>query len=621
MADISKNINILFIEDLPSDYELAVRTLTRGGLNISHRRVDTEKEMIEALSELNPEIVISDYSMPKFDGMRALKILLEHNSDIPFIMLTGSKNEETAAECIKAGAADYVIKERMKRLPFAVKEAMYQAEARKALRHTQTRYKQLLEGMLDGFVYVDQNGVIVDSNEAYRRMLGYSARELAALTYNDITPPGWHNYEEWILNEQIKKYGYSVVYEKEYRRKDGSVFPVELRTFLATDESGRYAGLWAIVRDISELRKTDKLIKTLNQTVEQSPVSIAITESDGSIGYVNKAFTSFRQYAPQEVIGRKPRIFNPGHLSDEDYELMWSTLRSGHPWEGEFKNRKRDGTEFWENVIISPLLQEDGTITNYILIMEDVTEKRQILDDLVAAKEKAEESDRLKTAFLHNISHEIRTPMNAIIGFSQFLNDPELLPEDRQTFSELIAQSSNQLLSIITDIVSIASIEAGQEKTVERETDINRVIRLVTEQYSIKAEGSDIILRYNLEQPDGECNTYTDEVKLTQILSNLVNNAIKFTHKGFVELGYLRTGGLIEFYVKDSGIGIEPAMHEKIFERFRQVETTETRQFGGSGLGLSISRAYVELLGGKIWLDSTPGKGTTFYFTIPEKKA
>jgi PAS domain S-box-containing protein len=613
MTVLPRKINILFIEDLPSDYELAVHTLKREGLDFNEERVDTEKEMLISLSNFDPDIVISDYSMPRFDGMRALNILKKHNRDIPFIMLTGSKNEETAAECIKAGAADYVIKERMKRLPFAVREAVSQADARKTLRKTQIKYRQLLEGMLDGFVFISMSGVILDSNESYRRMLGYSTTELENITYQDFTPSRWHESEERIVQDQIIRNGFSEVYVKEYRTKDGTVFPVELRAFLVKDEFGNNEGIWAIVRDISDRKKADILIRTLSKAVEQSPVSIAITNSGGHIEYVNNAFTLFRQYTIEDVIGKSPRIFNPGHLTANAYETMWETLRSGRIWDGEFRNRKKDGTEFWENVIISPLLQEDGTISNYILIMEDVTEKRQILDDLVAAKERAEEGDRLKTAFLHNISHEIRTPMNAIVGFADFINDPDLLSEDRKTYSELISQSSNQLLSIISDIVSIATIEAGQSRPNLDICDLNSIVRLIAEQYSVKAESMNLGLKYSTQLSDQESQIITDEVKLTQILSNLVNNAIKFTEGGSVELGYNVGTGLLEFFVKDTGIGIEKEMHDEIFKRFRQVETTETRQFGGSGLGLSISKAYVELLGGTIWVNSAKGKGSTFF--------
>jgi len=252
----------------------------------------------------------------------------------------------------------------------------------------------------------------------------------------------------------------------------------------------------------------------------------------------------------------------------------------------------------------------------YLQINEELNLTNQ---ELFLAKEKAEESDRLKTAFLHNISHEIRTPMNAIVGFSGLLSDPDLLPENRQDYSELIIQSSDQLLSIINDIISIASIEAGQEKVQENEININLICKLINEQFFTKDTNPNVRFRLQTSLAHEEAFIVTDSTKLTQILTNLIGNALKFTQEGFVNFGYTVKDNFLEFYVEDSGIGISSDMHAEIFKRFRQVETTTARTFDGSGLGLSISKAYVEMLGGHIWLRSEEGKGSVFYFTLPHK--
>lgn len=253
-------------------------------------------------------------------------------------------------------------------------------------------------------------------------------------------------------------------------------------------------------------------------------------------------------------------------------------------------------------------------------IMRDVTEYKKMTTELIKAKEKAEEGDRLKTSFLHNISHEIRTPLNAIRGFSELLNDPGLLPEEEKTFREIIIESSDHLLSIITGIVNISSLETGQEKLNEKEVNLNSMCDIIKEMFLSKIKDRNIILRQVTNLPDNESNIITDETKLIQILSNLVSNAVKFTKEGVIEFGYLVKDPLLEFYVKDTGIGITTEVQEEIFKRFRQGETNNNRQYGGSGLGLSISKAYTELLGGKMWLTSEPGIGSVFYFTIPYKK-
>ncbi len=237
--------------------------------------------------------------------------------------------------------------------------------------------------------------------------------------------------------------------------------------------------------------------------------------------------------------------------------------------------------------------------------------------ELIKAKERAEESDRLKTAFLQNISHEIRTPMNAIIGFSELLNDPALLPERRMHFTDVIIQSSKQLLSTITDIISIATIEAGQDKINTGETNVNELCRLTFERFSAFAENKNISLSFETPLCDEDANIRCDETKLLQVLVNLVDNALKFTSSGEVVFGYQINSGFVRFFVRDTGTGIPANMHKEIFKTFRQFEYSKSKLPSGSGLGLSISEVYIEMLGGEIWLTSETGKGSVFYFTVP----
>jgi len=275
----------------------------------------------------------------------------------------------------------------------------------------------------------------------------------------------------------------------------------------------------------------------------------------------------------------------------------------------------------------------------YATINEELTESiskvSEINKELATAKEKAEESDRLKTAFLQNMSHEIRTPMNAIIGFSGFLNKPELSEEKRNSFIKIIINSTKQLLSIVTDILTISSVETKQEKVNIQKVCINNIIVDLLAIFKAQAFNQNISLYAKQQLSDSQSEIYTDSTKVTQILTNMISNALKFTHEGYVEFGYelIETNGRssvetcaemdglpsqqIQFYVKDTGIGISPDQKDKIFERFRQADLSITKKYGGTGLGLSISKGFTELLDGKIWVDSEPGKGSTFYFSIP----
>jgi signal transduction histidine kinase len=251
----------------------------------------------------------------------------------------------------------------------------------------------------------------------------------------------------------------------------------------------------------------------------------------------------------------------------------------------------------------------------------DITERKKIELELIAAKEKAEESDRLKTAFLQNMSHEIRTPLNAISGFSELLEEPDLPQETRKCYFQIIQNNTNQLISIVSDILTISSLETKQVNPNISNVCINNVISELLAIFKQQALLQNISLLAKQQLNDQQSVIETDKTKITQILSNLLSNALKFTHKGFIQFGYNLKGNELEFFIKDSGIGIKQEFHDKIFERFRQGDKSINKLYGGTGLGLAISKAFVELLGGKIWVQSEVGKGSTFYFTLPYKPA
>jgi PAS domain S-box-containing protein len=374
-----------------------------------------------------------------------------------------------------------------------------------------------------------------------------------------------------------------------------------------------------------ERKKAEENALKLSKAVIQSPVSIMMTDIEGTIEYVNPKFTEVTGYTLEEVIGKNPRLLNSGEHKPEVFANLWKTILSGNNWQGELRNRRKNEELFWENILISPLVNDSGRISHFIAIREDISEKKKMMEELIAAKNKAEESDRLKSAFLANISHEIRTPMNAIIGFSDFLNKPDLEKDRLYHYSSIIQQQAYNLLSIIDDILDISKIEAGQMKSVEEVGNLDDILKGVYNTFETHWKDSDkknvIFITENLLSYDE--NKIKSDIKwLRQILTNLVGNAYKFTHEGHIKISSrLLDNDFLLFSVSDTGIGIEADKHNLIFERFRQGDETNIRDFGGTGLGLAISKGLVELLGGNIWVDSEPGKGSTFSFTIPYKPA
>jgi signal transduction histidine kinase len=294
---------------------------------------------------------------------------------------------------------------------------------------------------------------------------------------------------------------------------------------------------------------------------------------------------------------------------------MNAVFETGKSVQFEFWGRRKNGEIFPKEVVANK-----GKYLGQKVIIStarDITLRKNYEDQLKAAKEKAEESDRLKTAFLHNISHEIRTPMNAIVGFTTLLDEPDLDEDTRKHFISIIYQSTNQLLAIISDIVDISNIETGQVKLTITEVNINTIVQNLYEQYKLTADQQKVLFHYEAKLPDTKALIHTDKTKLVQIISNLLNNAFKFTKQGTVQFGYRVNITDIEFFVRDTGIGVPNEKQQIIFDRFYQIENDSARQYGGAGLGLAISKAYVELLGGRIWLDSKPGKGSEFKFTHP----
>ena len=268
------------------------------------------------------------------------------------------------------------------------------------------------------------------------------------------------------------------------------------------------------------------------------------------------------------------------------------------------------------DVALNPI-KIDHRVVGVSIYGKDVTENKVAELELIAAKEKAEESDRLKSAFLANMSHEIRTPMNGILGFAGLLKKPELEGEKQLKYIDIIQKSGNRILNIINDLINISKIEAGQEEIILSETVLNEQLRFVHTFFSSEAELKGLSISLDCPLSDKETSIVCDKEKVYAVLTNLIKNAIKFTHNGSISIGYKLKGDFLEFYVEDTGIGIPKKQQESVFNRFVQVDTELSSKYEGSGLGLAISKAYIQMLGGEMWLVSKENVGSTFFFTIP----
>jgi PAS domain S-box-containing protein len=455
-------------------------------------------------------------------------------------------------------------------------------------------FDYILKYANDIIFLTDRNMVIIEANdrasEAYQR----DRNELIGMSLSKIRAPGAVKdleNESRILDER----GYST-YETVHVRKDGTTMPVEISARKVEIEGVKY--FQSICRDITERKFAEETLKEseerFRKIFEESPISIVMTGKDLGIIRANSAFCKMLGYKEEELKSVTLRSFtHPDYIAGDDVSLLRLVAEEIPAYHTENRYIRKDGSVIWGSATISIIRNNNDEIQYFLAMIEDISLRKIAEAELIAAKEKAEESDRLKTAFLHNVSHEIRTPMNAIIGFSALLNEPDYPETDRRQFIETIFQSGSQLLSIINDIVDIANIESGQVKLNIKEMKLNSSLRSLNEQFSYKEKTDSISINLDTGLPDDQASIMTDSTKLIQILSNLINNAIKFTKEGQIDFGYILKDGKLEFFVKDKGIGIPPEYHDRIFERFFQVDHLVSRKFGGTGLGLSICKAYV----------------------------
>ena len=519
-----------------------------------------------------------------------------------------------------------------------------------ALVESEKKFRLLHESLMDGYLVVDLGGRIIDCNAAFLEMTGYSKDELLKFTNKDLTPIQWHEFENSLLDENFFRIGYTELYEKECRRKDGENISIELRTYLLTDDNSGAIGMWAIIRDISNRKKVEKELQKSEEKyrsiIELAADTILMGDINGDLIGANLKATELTGFSTEELIGRNiSTLFAQNELTQKP--LRYDLLLEGNVVMMERTIRRKDGSEVVvemnskrmpHNTYISMIRDVTERINNekylresehklriqnaeYLALNEELKESNQRIRDinekLIKVTEKAQESDNLKTAFLSNMSHEIRTPMNGIVGFCGLLQRSDITKAEQEKYVEIIINSSYQLLSIINNIIDYSRIEAGQISVNKSKISMDKMLNDVLNKYAEIARTKNINLVTTLPRSSNTNHIYSDENKVKQVLENLLNNAIKFTEKGNVEVGYVHKDGFVEIYVKDQGIGIDQENHSMIFERFRQVEGANLSSTTGTGLGLAISRSLVEIMDGKIWVESSKGKGAKFCFTLP----
>ena len=510
-----------------------------------------------------------------------------------------------------------------------------------AIMESEKKYKTLFESNTDGITIFalrenEPPSSILDMNPRAYLMLGYTKEEMLLMKPDDIEKDiTWDKIEKRIIDLNTK--GFSE-FETILKHKNGYDVFVEIKVMII--DYNNQPALMNIVRDISGRRIAENAFRSselLNRTViSNAPLVTFVTDDKGIFTLSEGKALEKLGLNPGQVVGLS--VFDVY----KDYQEILESMMKALEGESQRKEIKVQNVVF--DVYFSPVFDQYGKVTQVVGVSNDITERKHAEEllkeqnlqlerqyeeymqlnevlratnyDLENAKEKAEESDKLKTAFLQNMSHEIRTPLNGILGFSNLLQDENLQKEEINDYTAVIQQSCNRLLEIVNNVLDISKIETGQISIARKEFLIDSVFSDILTFFTPVAESKKLILSCpNLK--DTKRKIYSDESKLMQILSNLINNSLKFTSAGRIDYGYEIIDNDIQFFVKDTGIGISNEYFDKIFDRFTQVDLKITRGYEGAGLGLAICKGLVELLGGKIWLESEVGIGTTFYFTVP----
>jgi PAS domain S-box-containing protein len=514
-----------------------------------------------------------------------------------------------------------------------VRDISARVAAENLLKESEARYREMFEANPHPMWVFDRDSLaFLAVNDAAVRHYGYSRAEFLAMTIKDIRPR--EDIPKLLAAIAAHTFGARQSELWRHRCKDGREILVEISTH--TLDFNHCPAFVALVYDVTAQIKTMQELRKLSMAIEQNPESVVITDLAAKLEYVNSAFLRKTGYNLEEVLGKNISVLKSGQTSPETYAEIWRTLLQGEIWKGEFVNRRKDGSLYTDFAIISPIRNDSGQISHYVAIQEDITERKQLnaeLDqhrhhleslvaqrtaELAAAKSLAEAGNAAKTTFLSNMSHEIRTPMNAVLGLC-YLLEQRPLDEDSHQLVIKINGAGRALLVIINDILDFSKIEAGR---LEIERAPFRLLDMLDQLADLMAAAA---MHKSLELsiiPPLDANALIgDGPRLKQVLINLLSNAIKFTETGAVELRITlesqRSDQLqLRFAVRDTGIGISEEQQQDLFSAFTQADSSINRRFGGTGLGLTISRQLVQLMGGELYVNSTLGVGSEFWFVL-----
>ncbi len=485
-------------------------------------------------------------------------------------------------------------------------------KAEEALKESQAKYKILTDLTIEGII-IHNNGIIIDTNTSLQKMTGYTEEYLKGKSIFEFIHPD----SKELARKNIENH-FSGSYEINLIKKNKSIISAEVEVNNVLIDNKEYRVV--AVRDTTSKKNIENEIRSLSTAVKQSPASIVITGTNGIIEYVNPKFTEITGYSYDEAIGQNPRILKTEHTKSGDYKEMWETISKGNTWTGEFLNKKKDGTQYWELASISPIIDEKGNTIKYVAVKEDITVRKKTENALKKSEKDLLQANATKNVFFSIIAHDLKGPVG---NFTQLLsllkeNFNEISNDEKIDYLNLLSGLSVKTNTLLNDLLLWARIQMNTlEFTIESKnlkTVINSSVDIVEE----RAKEKEIKIITNIDDINAEIN----ESSVKTVIRNLLSNAIKFSQRNSkIEINSkILDNNIVEISVKDSGVGISKENIVNLFKIETTFTTYGTEKEKGSGLGLIICKELIDKNGGTIRVESVENEGTTFYFTVPLKK-
>ena len=513
----------------------------------------------------------------------------------------------------------------------------------KAVEESERSYRRLVENLHDVASVIDAQGRISFVSSSVTEAFGYAPEDLVGTRLLDLVHPDDEPYVEAHIAEAARTRARRIKVEYRLRDKSGAYRTLSVRASMLFSPAGEWLGRVAVSRDVTEERRMEAQVRLLSLAVEQSADGILVSNLEGAVVFANGAWVRLHGFdSAEELIDRHMYRFHPDDEAMRLQDVLQEVLAEGN-WSGEVRHLRRDGSTFPSLYMCTLLRDTAGRNIGYVVIATDITERKGVEDrlrrhsddlELLAqlrtrelqertreserAVRHAQEADRMKTEFMAQVSHELRTPLNSIIGFSRLLlrsSDPEL-PERQRFDVDLIHQNGLYLLELINGILDLSKIEAGAMELSRETFELADVVRETMQTVQPLATLAHLQL---VDRVSGQSvPLFADRAKIRQVLFNLLSNAVKFTVSGEVEVSHEQTPTSITIHVRDTGIGLAPAEKDRVFEKFVQVASPHHGRLAGTGIGLTVAKSFIDLHGGKVWVDSEVGRGSTFHVQLPK---